>query len=263
MRIVVAIKQVGALDDEFELLEDERGVDPDFLDFSLNEWDRFSIEEALQLRDRANGEVIVVSLGDDEVDQALRTALAMGADRAIHVVDDGSVEAGGPLAVARVLAEVARRERPDLVLFGAQASDMAYGATGIATAGYLEVPHVALVKSIDADGRHGSLVVGRELEGGVLQRLEVDLPALLTVQSGLNEPRYVTMRAVMQAGTASVDELELSDLGLEADQLCAGSGAKLVRMFLPTGTSSAEMLTGSLSEIAEKIHSIVHKALNR
>jgi len=262
MKILVAIKQAGTLDDEFELSEDERAVDPDFLEFELNDWDRFSIEEALQIRERLQAEVVVVSMGGDEADDALRTALAMGADRAIRVgyVPEGAFD---PLAVAQVVAQVAGREAADLLLFGAQASDLAFGATGVACAGMLGLPHVAVVSSVELDAAASSMIVGRELEGGVVERLEVDLPALLTVQSGINEPRYVTLRAVRAAGEADVQELSLADLDLDEQGLASSYGARTIRVFAPDSSTGAEMLTGSPPAVAERIRSIVAEALSR
>src|ERR1700743_2446311 len=132
MKIVVPVKQVAALDDEFELLDDGSGVDPDFLEFDLNEWDAFSLEAALQLRDAAGeGEVVAVTVGDEESEEALLSCLAKGADRAGRVADEG-VATDDPLPVARVLSAAVGRESPDLVLCGVQSSDAVNGATGIA-----------------------------------------------------------------------------------------------------------------------------------
>ncbi|HEY1565485.1 MAG TPA: electron transfer flavoprotein subunit beta/FixA family protein, partial [Solirubrobacteraceae bacterium] len=195
MKIAVTVKQVAALDDEFELLDDGSGVDPDFLEFDLNEWDAFSLEAALQLREAAgDGEVVVLTVGDDEADEALLGCLARGADRAVRVWDE-SLKDADPLAVARVLAAAVGREEADLVLCGVQSSDAVNGATGVALAGYLDLPHVAVIKELEYDAAGSTATVKRELEGGLVEVLRVRTPALLTIQTGINEPRYANLRA--------------------------------------------------------------------
>src|ERR1700748_3794161 len=221
MKIVVPVKQVAALDDEFELLDDESGVDPDFLEFDVNEWDTFSLEVALELREAAgDGEVVAVTVGDEESEEALLSCLAKGADRAVRVADDG-VATDDPLTVARVLAAAVQRESPDLVLCGVQSSDAVNGATGVALAGYLDLPHVAVVKQLEYDPASSTATVKRELEGGLVEVLRVRAPALLTIQTGINEPRYANLRAIKQARekpmeVASPAELELEPAALEA-----------------------------------------------
>ena len=214
MKIVVPIKQVAALDDEFELLEDGSGVDPDFLELDLNEWDAFSLEAALQLREETgDGEVVVVTVGDDEAEEALLGCLARGADRAVRVWDD-ALEGADVLAVARVLAAAVQRESPDLVLCGVQSSDAVNGATGIALAGYLELPHVAVVKQLDYDAAGSVATVKRELEGGLVEVLRVRAPALLTIQTGINEPRYANLRAIKQAREKPLEVTTPDELGV-------------------------------------------------
>src|ERR687892_624794 len=156
MKIVVPVKQVAVLDEEFELLEDRPGVDPDAIEWELNEWDDFSVEAALQLREaQGEGEVVVVSVGDEEAEEGLRACLAKGADRALRIWDE-SLEGADPLTVARLLAAVVERESPDLVVCGVQSSDAVHGATGIALAAHLGLPRVAVVKSLDYDAASGS-----------------------------------------------------------------------------------------------------------
>ena len=216
MRIVVCVKQVGALGDEVEFTEDERDVDPDFLDYALNEWDAYATEEALQLRDRAGGgEVVIVSVGDDEVEDGMRRCMAMGADRAIRV------EAGerlDPISLARALAPVVAAEKPDLVLTGVQSSDSVQAATGTALAELLGLPRVAVVTKLSWDGSAPTATVHRELEGGLVDVVEVDMPALLTIQTGINEPRYATLRAIKQAEQKEIDVRKTEAAGDPADR---------------------------------------------
>ncbi len=262
MRIVVPIKQVAALDDEFELLEDGAGVDPDYLELELNEWDSFSVEAALELReqDGGNGEVIVVTVGDEDSEEALLSCLAMGADRAVRLWEDG-LAAEDPLTVARVLAAAVERESADLVLCGVQSSDAVNGATGVALAGYLELPHVAVVKGLQYDAGQRVATVDRELEGGLVEVLRIKTPALLTIQTGLNQPRYANLRAIKQAREKPLDVTTPAELGLDDATLAAAAGAQRVALRSPDKGGGAEMLGGSASEMAARIAEIVRERM--
>src|ERR1700759_5498500 len=255
MKIVVPVKQVAALDDEFELLDDGSGVDPDFLEFDLNEWDAFSLEAALELREAAGeGEVVAVTLGDEESEEALLSCLAKGADRAVRVSDDG-VATDDPLTVARVLAAAVQRESADLVLCGVQSSDAVNGAPGVALAGYLDLPHVAVVKQLENEG--GSVVVDRELEGGLVERLRIGLPALLTIQTGINQPRYANLRAIKQAREKPLDVVEAGELGVDDDALASAVGSRRRGLAPPDRGEGAEMISGGVDEVAARIAEIV------
>lgn len=256
MRIVVPVKQVASLDDEFELA-DETHVDPDFIEWELNEWDNFSLEAALQLREAAgDGEVVAVSVGDEDAEEGLRSCLAKGADRAIRIWDE-ALESADPLAVARVLAAAVERESPELVLCGVQSSDAVHGATGIALAAHLGLPHVAVVTRLDYDGASNTATVERELEGGLIEVLRVRCPALLTIQTGINEPRYATLRAIKQAKEKPLDEVALDELGLDEAAVEAAAGARTLRLAPPEKGEGAEMLSGSPTELAGRIAEIV------
>jgi electron transfer flavoprotein beta subunit len=262
MKIVVPVKQVAALDDEFELLDDGSGVDPDFIEFDLNEWDAFSLEAALQLRDAAGeGEVVAVTVGDDEAEEALLSCLAKGADRAVRVSDE-DVPTDDPLTVARVLAAAVQRESPDLVLCGVQSSDAVNGATGVALAGYLDLPHVAVVKGLEHDASAGALVVDRELEGGLVERLRVSLPVLLTIQTGINQPRYANLRAIKQAREKPLDVVDAGELGVDEDSLLAAAGARRRSLSPPDRGEGAEMISGGVDEMAARIAEIVRERMS-
>ncbi|MGO9819757.1 MAG: electron transfer flavoprotein subunit beta/FixA family protein [Solirubrobacteraceae bacterium] len=262
MKIVVPIKQVAALDDEFELLDDGSGVDPEFLEFDLNEWDAFSLEAALQLREGSgDGEVVVVTVGDEEAEEALLGCLARGADRALRIWDD-SLEGADPLAVARVLAGAVAREAPDLVMCGVQSSDAVNGATGVAVAGYLEMPHVAVVKQLDYDAADSTVTVKRELEGGLAEVLRVHLPALLTIQTGINEPRYANLRAIKQAREKPLEVSTPQQLGVEPAAVAAAAGSRRRELKHPERGEGAEMIDGSPSEVAARIVEIVRDRMS-
>ena len=250
-KVVVCVKQVAVLGDEVEFADAERDVDPDYLDFALNEWDSYATEEALQIRDRlGDGEVVVVTVGDEESEEAVRRCLAMGADRAVRIESEG-VERD-PISLARALAPVVRGESPDLVLCGVQSSDAVQAATGTALSELLDLPRVAVVTKIEWSGS-GPATVNRELEGGLVDVTEVDTPALLTIQTGINEPRYATLRAIKQA-----EQKEIAVVEPEAD----GEPAYRVRrMFVPPKGEGAEMLNGSAEAVAQRIKEIVQERL--
>ncbi len=264
MKIVVPVKQVAALDEEFELLDDGSGVDPDFLEWDLNEWDTFSVEAALQIRENAGGdghEVVVVTVGDEEAEEGLLSCLAKGADRALRIWDE-SLQNADALAVARVLAAAVGRESPDLVLCGVQSSDAVNGATGVALAGYLDLPHVAVVKGLDYDAAQATATVERELEGGLVEVLRIKAPALLTIQTGINEPRYATLRAIKQAREKPLQVSGLGDLGLDEDAVAQAAGWRAVALKPPEAGEGAEMLNGSPAAVAARIVEIVQERMS-
>jgi electron transfer flavoprotein beta subunit len=255
VKVAVPVKQVAKLDEDFELRDGE--VDPAGLEWELNEWDTFSLEAALQLREAAGGgEVVALSVGDDEAEAGLLRCLAMGADRGVRIWDDG-LEGVDALAIARVLAAAVEREAPDLVLCGVQSSDAVNGATGIALAGHLGMPHVAVVKRIELSGT--TATCERELEGGLVEVLRIQTPALLTIQTGINEPRYATLRAIKQAREKPLDVRTPGDLGLDPGQLDAAAGARRRALEPPAAGRGAEMLDGTTAEVAQRIAAIVRE----
>jgi electron transfer flavoprotein beta subunit len=260
MKIAVPIKSVATLSDEFELPAIGQRVDLADVEFSLNEWDEFSLEAGLQLREQTGGELVVVTVGDAGAEEALLTCLAKGADRAVRVWDD-DLAGDDPLVVARVLAAALQDERPDLVLCGVQSSDSVNAATGVALAAFLDLPYVAVVSDISHDGGGRHLRVERELEGGVLEAVRIRLPALLTIQTGLNEPRYANLRAIKQAREKSRTTVTPADLGLAADELAAVAGARSRGLSAPEAGERAEMLEGTVAELAARIVQIVRERL--
>lgn len=254
MKIAVCVKQVGTLGDEVEFTDDERDVDPDFLELEVNEWDTYATEEALVLREAVgDGEVVLFTVGREESDKALRRCLAMGADRAVRLEleEDGVPD---PLTVARALAQAIGEERPDLVLAGVQSKDAVQGATGTMLGELLGLPVVAVVTRIDHEAGAGQAVAHRELEGGLIDVVEVDLPAVLTIQTGINEPRYATLRAIKQAKDKEI-----------AVRPARSSGApcyRVRRMFVPPKGEGAEMLGDDPGEVARRIAELVKGRLS-
>ena len=254
MRIIVAVKQVAVLGDEVAFTDDERDVDPDYLEHALNEWDTFATEEALRIRESADeGEVVVVSVGDEEAEEAIRRCLAMGADRAIRISSDGIADRD-PITIARALASVIADEEPDLVLTGVQSSDSVQGATGTVLAELLDLPRVAVVTKVEYDHAGRRALVDRELEGGIVDVTEVETPAVLTIQTGINEPRYATLRAIKQAEQKEIAVVEPGELGEPA--------YRVRRMFAPPKGEGAQMLDGSAAAIAQRIAEILKERLS-
>jgi electron transfer flavoprotein beta subunit len=253
VKIVVCIKQVAVLGDEVEFTGDARDVDPDYLDVALNEWDSYATEEALRIREHLGGagdETVVVSAGDGQVEDAMRRCLAMGADRAVRVDYAGSAD---PITIARLLAPIVQRESPDLVFCGVQSSDAVQAATGTALAELLGMPRVAVVIRIDWDPTAARATVHRELEGGLIDVTEVDTPALLTIQTGINQPRYATLRAIKQAEQKEIEVVSPGEHGEPA--------YRVRRMFAPPRGEGAQMLDGVPGDLARRIKEIVEERL--
>lgn len=253
IRILVPVKQIGKLSDEFVFTDDQRSIPGEYFEYLLNEWDDTALEQALRMVEAiGGGEVVVVTVGPPAAEETLRRALAKGAQRGVRVWDDDLADAD-PVAVARMLAGVAAQERPDLIITGAQSGDQANGATGTALARLLDLPHAALVVDTDWNGTD-SMLVTRELEGGLRHRVRIDTPALVTMQTGANVPRYATMRMVKLAKEKPIVELAA---GIPE---CAFRAASTHRMFVPPATR-AQMMEGSPAEIAASVIKIIREKM--
>ena len=215
MKILVAIKQVPDTATQVKIGSDPRQIDTAGITWIVSPYDEFAVEEALRIKEkRGQGEVVAVSLGPDRVKEALRSVLAMGCDRAIHV-NDPALAAADTLTTARALAAVVKQEAPQLVLCGRQAIDDDMGATGAQLAEVLGWPCASWImeEAVDADAKH--VRVGRQVEGG-LEVFDLPLPALLSAQKGINEPRYPTLKGIMGAKKKEVKDVKAADLGLSS-----------------------------------------------
>jgi electron transfer flavoprotein beta subunit len=260
MKIVVAVKQVAALDEDFEIREDGRDVNEDFLIRDLNEWDDFSLEEAVKIKEASTQpvEVIAVTVAPESADEALRKCLAKGADRAIRLWDE-SVQGSDPIAIARILAAAAKAESADLVFAGVQSSDHSFASTGIATAAFLGWPYAAVVSSLTYSPGAKSAVFRRELEGGLLHEVEIQCPAVLTIQLGINTPRYASLRSIKQAAAKPIEVKSLADLGLAAGDVGeAGSHSRVRRMYIPD-KGRAQLIEGDAAEQAKRLAEIIRE----
>src|SRR5205823_5626305 len=204
MKIVVFMKQVPNKDAILRVNREEKWIEEGDLSFEVSESDGYALEEALRLKEKKGGEVVVCSLGPQRVKSVIKDALARGADRAIHVVGD-NLEHVGPFAAAKILADAIRDEQPDLVLTGLQSDDYGYGQTGVIAAELLGLPHATIVIEVDYSGEQ--LRVKRELESGWYQWYTMRTPCLLTIQSGISQIRYATLKGIMAAKKKEIREV--------------------------------------------------------
>jgi electron transfer flavoprotein beta subunit len=252
MKVLVTVKEVAEVADDFEI--SGTSVDERYLDYDLNEWDDYAVEEGVQIAEaNEDVEVVTATIGPERTEETVRMALAKGADRAVRVWDDDLAEADELDAgvKARLLAAVVEKEDPDLVLTGVQADDDGYGATGVALAQEVDYAWAAVVNDLDLDVGDGVAHVRRELEGGIEELTDVGLPAVLTIQTGINEPRYASLRGIRQAQSKEIAVSGLDDLGLSADAL--DSPVSITDMYVPESEGEARLFEGSAEETAGEL----------
>ena len=246
MKIVVCIKQVPARDSQLRIAAGGKWIEESDLSYEINEPDAYALEEGLQLKEKHGGEVVVLCAGPERAAQTIREALAKGADRAIHIEED-ELDAFDPLAGARLLAGALRAESPDLVLTGLQSDDFGYGQTGVILAELLGLPHATIIMQVEVG--NGAIKVKRELEAGWFQYVEMALPSLLTIQSGINKLRYATLMGIKKAKSKEVKRLSAADLGGPA----AASTVMLERLYLPERTKRTQLFEGPPKEAAAQL----------
>ncbi|MBI9084244.1 MAG: electron transfer flavoprotein subunit beta/FixA family protein [Desulfobacterales bacterium] len=250
MEILVCVKRVpDSSENEIELNSAGNDIERDDLVYSVNEWDNYAVEEAIQIVDRVGGSVTVATVGDDEAEEVLRREMAMGANAGILVADDALESADGK-GIAAALKAVVEQGNYDLILTGAQ-SDTGAGQVGGMLAAMLDLPYASLVNTIETGD--GKLKVGREIEGGNQEMSEIELPCVLSIQTGINEPRYVGIRGIRKVASVEIPTKSAGDLGLAA----AEPKVKRLDYFLPDLGEGAEMLEGSTEEIIEKLVEIL------
>jgi electron transfer flavoprotein beta subunit len=244
MKIAVCIKQVPNTEARLRISRDGRWLDEEDLPYIVNESDEYALEEGLRLAEQTGGEVVAVSLGPERVREALRKALALGATRAMHLLDP-AFAGGDALATGRALAAALARESFDLVLSGSQSDDTGYGATGSVIAGHLGWPHVWLVMGVEVEAGGKSVKVTREMESGINEISRVQLPAVLEIQAGINHPRYASLKGIMQAKKKDVAALTAADLGLDPETVgAAGSRLEILSVAAPATGKEAQILAG-------------------
>jgi electron transfer flavoprotein beta subunit len=244
MKIVVSVKQVPARDSGLHPNAAANWIDEGDLAYEMNEPDAYALEEALQLKEKLGGEVIVLSLGPERAAQTIREALAKGADRAIHVITEGQ-QTLDALATAKLLAKAIEKESAELILTGLQSDDFGFGQTGVIMAELLGYSHATIVMEVEPAG--DKIKVKRELEDGWFQHVTLSLPAVLTIQSGIKKLRYATLMGIKKAKTKPVETIPAGDANL------AGQSMAIEQVYLPHRNKQTQLLTGTAREIASKL----------
>ena len=252
MKIIVLMKQVANKDAILRINKEATWIEEADLSFEVSESDGYALEEGLRVREKLGGEVIVCSMGPQRVKSVIKDALARGADRAIHIVGDNLGHLS-PYATATILAETIREEKPDLVLTGLQSDDYGYGQTGVIVAELLGLPHATIVIEVDASAEN--FRVKRELESGWYQWYSMPLPALLTIQSGISQIRYATLKGIMAA-----KKKEIKEVTAATEAVSRPSHQRIEKVYLPQKTKQTQLLgngdaKAGAVELAQKLHS--------
>jgi len=242
MKIIVAIKQVPERDAQVRINRAGKWIEESDVQFAMNESDAYALEEALQLKEKHGGEVIVLSAGPERAGTTIREALAKGADRGVHI-EAADLHQCDALGAAQLLAAAVKRESPDLVLTGLQSDDLGYGQTGVIIAEVLGLPHASLILHVEKTDT--GLTVKRELEEGWFQTIDLPLPAVLMIQSGGTKLRYATLMGIKKAKTKELRKLNASELGQSNPP-----AAVLEKVTLPHKQKSTQIIPGSAKEAA-------------
>jgi electron transfer flavoprotein beta subunit len=243
MKTLVALKQVPSRDSLLRVDGQSTWIDETALSYEINEPDAYALEEGLEWKEKNGGEVVALTVGPPRAAQALREALAKGADRAVHVEHE-NLAAQDPLQLARLMAEAIRPEQPDLILTGLQSDDMGYGQTGVVLAELLGLPHATII--MDVQPANSGIRVKRELESGWFQHVEMPLPALLTIQSGIKRLRYATLMGIKKAKTKEMRRVTAA--------FAAGTnGLRLTRIYPPARNKQTQLFTGDVRQAAAQL----------
>ena len=251
MKILVCLKQVPHKDARLEVRTDGAWIKDENVKFEINDYDSYALELALRVKDAdpaKSTEVVVASVGPERVSQALRTALGMGADRAIQIWDP-ALEKADSLGIAKALAAVAKDQGFSLVVTGLMSDDTNFALTGPMLAQLLGIPHITSV--VKADVSASGVQIERELEGGALEVRDLPLPALLAVQTGINDVRYASLKGIMAAKKKPLEKKSLADLGLDAGRLAPK--VRIEKIYPPTKGAGAELVAGNAAEQAAKV----------
>src|SRR6516225_5088499 len=249
MKIVTCIKPVPDPASRLVINETKTWIKDQDLTFVASEADNYALEEGLRLKEKHGGEVVVLSMGGEEAARVLQSGLAMGADRAIHLLD-AKFKGADEFAAAATLAKAIEKDGgADLVLAGVQSDDLGTGMTGTMIAEFLGCAHATVVVGVEADPDNKSLRVKRELEGGINETVELSMPAVLTIQFGLNQPRYASLKGIMAAKKKELKVWSAADLGLADDQVGrTGAMYEVKEILIPERKSRVEILTGTAEE---------------
>src|ERR1700676_2802569 len=243
MNIIVCIKQVPAKDAPLTIAGN--WIRESDIGFEMNEPDSYALEEPLRLKEKHGGEVIALSMGPERAKQTIKEALAKGADRGIHIVDENFAQLD-PLGSAKALASAIQKENADLVLTGLQSDDHGFGQTRVLLAGLLHRPHATLIMAIEVVD--GKMKLKRELEAGWFQHIECPLPAVLSIQSGINKVRYATLKGIMAAKKKEITTITRESLGVSSEPT-----QKIEKIYVPTKPKRTEFLPGAPREVETRL----------
>ena len=250
MKILVCLKQVPHQDARLDVRADGGWIQEDNIKFEINSYDTYALEEALRVKDATQAEVVVASIGPERVTQALRTALGMGADRAIHVKDPAA-DGSDPLGIAKILAAIAKAEQPDLIFTGFMSDDGNFASVPPMLAELVGIPHATA--AVQVERKDGSVTVSREIEGGAQEVVELTAPCLVAVQTGINQVRYASLKGIMAAKKKPLDVKSVADLGLTGQVGASAAKIKVEKIAPPPKGTGAEMLTGTTDQIVSGI----------
>jgi len=256
MDIIVCVKHVPETA-EAEIKIDPAGktIEKSGLVFDINEWDDYALEEAVQVKEKIGGTVTAITVGSEDTDSTLRKCLARGADKAVRLTDP-KFEGSDGYAIAKILHKTIKDLPFNMIFTGAQAGDDGYAMVGPILAELLGIPHATMVKKIELNSDVAK--VNRELEGGLEEIIEIKLPAVLTIQTGINEPRYVSIMGIRKAMQKEIKIFSLAEVGLSENEVGeAGSWTKIENMYVPPVEKQAEFLKGSPEEVAARIAEIL------
>jgi electron transfer flavoprotein beta subunit len=245
MKIIVAIKQVPVRDSQLRLDSSGRWIQENDLSFEINEPDAYALEEALQLKEKHGGEVIALCAGPARAAQTIREALAKGADRAIHIEEE-NLNTLDTLGVAKLLAGAVKAENPDLILTGLQSDDLGYGQTGVVLAELMGIASSTIIMQVEVNDK--SIRVKRELEDGWFQHIAMPLPAVLTIQSGINKLRYATLMGIKKAKLKEIKRVTVAELGTAAKVT-----ATIDKIYVPHKSKQTQIFEGDAKTAAAKL----------
>ncbi len=248
MKIIVCLKQVPKNDSILRINEQGTWIQDRDLTYEINESDAYGLEAALQLKEKHGGEVIALSLGPARVQSVIKEALARGADRGIHL-EDTALDGLDAFGIASVIAAAAKTEGFNLLLTGLQSDDYGYAQTGVIAAELLGLPHATIV--MDVEMQDGAIRVKRELENGFFQWVRMPVPAVLTIQSGINTLRYATLKGIMAAKKKEIKKLDATALGV--DKTSTAPKMEFKRVYVPVKNKQTQFIDGSPAEIASKL----------
>jgi electron transfer flavoprotein beta subunit len=246
MNIYVVMKRT--FDTEEKLVIKNGAIEEEGVEYIINPYDEYAIEEAIQLKDKHGGEVTVITVGGEDAEKELRTALAMGADKGVLVSIEDDLENGDEYTTARVLAQFFKENKFDMIMGGNVAIDGGSGQVGPRLAELLDIPYVTTITKIDINGE--SVTIERDVEGDKVI-IETSLPVLVTAQQGLNEPRYPSLPGIMKAKKKPLEELELDDLDLEEEDVVAKT--KVVDIYLPPKKETGRVLNGEMEDQVKEL----------